>query len=98
MTKSTLSRAIGFALAAIALGAWTGGAVADRVDPRRLIAPLMVAGGALVVAVLPLVRFTGSLIDGADAGAVLLLAAGLTAFGALVFVKALGVQVPLWPV
>ena len=35
----------------------------------------MVAGGALVVAVLPLVRFTGSLLTGADAGGVLLLAA-----------------------
>lgn len=75
VTLQTSTAVIGFALAAIALGAWTGGAVADRVDPRRLIAPLMVAGGALVVAVLPLVRFTGSLIDGADAGAVLLLAA-----------------------
>ena len=48
---------------------------ADRTDPRRLLAPLMVAGGALVVAVLPLVRFTGSLLTGADAGGVLLLAA-----------------------
>ena len=35
----------------------------------------MVAGGALVVAVLPLVRFTGALLAGADAGGVLLLAA-----------------------
>jgi spermidine synthase len=66
---------IGFALAAIAIGAWSGGAAADRTDPRRLLAPLMVGGGALVVAVLPLVRFTGSLLTGADAGAVLLLAA-----------------------
>ncbi|WP_231486691.1 fused MFS/spermidine synthase [Candidatus Blastococcus massiliensis] len=75
VTLQTSTAVIGFALAAIALGAWTGGAVADRVDPRRLIAPLMVAGGALVIAVLPLVRFTGSLVSGADAGAVLLLAA-----------------------
>ena len=75
VTLQTSTAVIGFALAAIALGAWTGGAVADRVDPRRLIAPLMVAGGALVIAVLPLVRFTGDLVSGADAGAVLLLAA-----------------------
>jgi spermidine synthase len=34
----------------------------------------MVAGGALVVAVLPLVRFAGALLTGADAGGVLLLA------------------------
>lgn len=75
VTLQTSTAVIGFALAAIALGAWTGGAAADRIDPRRLIAPLMVAGGALVIAVLPLVRFTGSLVGGADAGAVLLLAA-----------------------
>jgi spermidine synthase len=75
VTLQTSTAIIGFALAAIAIGAWTGGATADRTDPRRLLAPLMVAGGALVVAVLPLVRFTGSALTGADAGAVLLLAA-----------------------
>jgi spermidine synthase len=75
VTLQTSTAIIGFALAAIALGAWTGGATADRTDPRRLLAPLMVAGGALVIAVLPLVRFTGSLLSGADAGGVLLLAA-----------------------
>lgn len=41
----------------------------------------------------------GSLADpGGKWRTVLLLAAGLTAFGALIFVKGLGVQVPLWPV
>src|SRR3954471_1932784 len=75
ITLQTSTAVIGFALAAIAIGAWTGGATADRTDPRRLIAPLLVAGGALVVAVLPLVRFAGSLLTGADAGGVLLLAA-----------------------
>ena len=75
VTLQTSTAIIGFALAAIAIGAWIGGATADRTDPRRLLAPLMVAGGALVVAVLPLVRFTGAALTGADAGAVLLLAA-----------------------
>jgi spermidine synthase len=75
VTLQTSTAVIGFALAAIAVGAWSGGTVADRTDPRRLIAPLMVAGGALLIAVLPLVRFTGSLLSGPDAGAVLLLAA-----------------------
>ncbi len=75
VTLQTSTAVIGYALMAIALGAWTGGMAADRTDPRRLIAPLMVAGGALVIAVLPLVRFTGSLLTGPDAGAVLLLAA-----------------------
>jgi spermidine synthase len=75
VTVQTSTAIIGFALAAIAAGAWFGGATADRIDPRRLLAPLLVAGGALVVAVLPLVRFTGNLLAGADAGGVLLLAA-----------------------
>jgi spermidine synthase len=75
ITLQTNTAVIGFALAAIAIGAWAGGTVADRRDPRQLIAPLLVAGGALVVAVLPLVRFAGSFLTGADAGSVLLLAA-----------------------
>lgn len=75
VTLQTSTAVIGFALAAIAIGAWAGGATADRTDPRRLLAPLLVAGGALVVAVLPLVRFAGALLTGAQAGNVLLLAA-----------------------
>jgi spermidine synthase len=75
VTLQTSTAVIGFALAAIALGAYAGGMTADRTDPRRLIAPLMVGGGALIVAVLPLVRFTGAVLAGADAGGVLLLAA-----------------------
>jgi spermidine synthase len=75
ITLQTSTAVIGFALAAIAIGAWAGGAAADRTDPRRLIAPLLVAGGALVVAVLPLVRVAGALLTGAQSGNVLLLAA-----------------------
>jgi spermidine synthase len=75
ITLQTSTAVIGFALAAIALGAWAGGATADRTDPRRLIAPLLIAGGALVVAVVPLVRFAGAVLTGAQAGNVLLLAA-----------------------
>jgi spermidine synthase len=74
VTLQTSTAVIGFALAAIAVGAWSGGTAADRGDPRRMIAPLMIGGGALVVAVLPLVRFTGALLSGSDAGSVLLLA------------------------
>jgi spermidine synthase len=74
VTLQTSTAVIGFALAAIAVGAWSGGAAADRTDPRKLIAPLLVAGGALVVAVVPVVRFAGALLTGAQAGNVLLLA------------------------
>ena len=38
ITLQTNTAVIGFALAAIAIGAWTGGATADRTDPRRLAA------------------------------------------------------------
>ncbi|WP_235495087.1 fused MFS/spermidine synthase [Geodermatophilus sp. Leaf369] len=75
ITLQTNTAVIGFALAAIAVGAWAGGAVADRRDPRGLLAPLLVAGGALLIAVVPLVRFAGALLTGAAAGNVLLLAA-----------------------
>ena len=50
-----------------------------------------------VIASLLLV-IAGSLADpGSRLRTTLILAAGLTAFGAIVFVYALGVQVPLWP-
>src|SRR3954468_21315080 len=75
ITLQTSTAVIGFALAAIAIGAWAGGAAADRTDPRRLLAPLLVAGGALVVAVVPVVRFAGAVLTGAAAGNVLVLAA-----------------------
>ncbi len=41
---------IGVILAGIAIGAWAGGRAADRGDPRRLIGPLLVAGGITAVA------------------------------------------------
>ena len=42
VTLQTSSAVIGVALAAIAYGAWTGGLLADRTDPRRLLAPAFV--------------------------------------------------------
>ncbi len=41
---------IGVILAGIAVGAWAGGRAADRGDARRLIGPLLVAGGLTAVA------------------------------------------------
>jgi spermidine synthase len=43
----TYTSVIGIVLAGIALGTWLGGRLADRVDPRRVVGPLMVAGGGL---------------------------------------------------
>ncbi|MGH8915257.1 MAG: fused MFS/spermidine synthase, partial [Acidimicrobiia bacterium] len=41
---------IGVILAGISVGAWSGGRAADRGDPRRLIGPLLIAGGLTAIA------------------------------------------------
>ena len=56
----TYTAIIGTVLAGIALGTWLGGQLADRVDPRRLVGPLVVAGGGLSVLSVPLVRAYGT--------------------------------------
>jgi spermidine synthase len=74
LTLETNTAVIGTALAAIAVGAWTGGRLADRVDPRRLLAPMLVTGGALTMLTLPAVRFAGEGLRGGDQLSVLALA------------------------
>jgi MFS family permease len=74
VTLQTNTAVIGAALGAIAFGAWTGGRVADRTDPNRLLGPLLLLGAALTMLTLPLVRWVGELTRGTDASAVLLLA------------------------
>ena len=75
VTLQVSSSVIGVALAAIAYGAWLGGRVADRYDPRSLLAPALLAGAVGTAVTLPLVRFGGELLRGGAAPAVLLLAA-----------------------
>ncbi|HEY6635058.1 MAG TPA: fused MFS/spermidine synthase, partial [Acidimicrobiia bacterium] len=41
---------IGVILAGISLGAWLGGRAADRVEPGRLLGPLLTAGGIAALA------------------------------------------------
>jgi hypothetical protein len=55
----TYTAIIGTILVGIALGAWFGGAAADRVEPLMLIPALLVLGGALAVASIPIVRVLG---------------------------------------
>ncbi|MFL6127798.1 MAG: fused MFS/spermidine synthase [Mycobacteriales bacterium] len=75
VTLQTNTAVIGAALLAIALGAWTGGRVADRTDPGRLLGPLLLVAAALTLLTLPVVRFTGEATRGTDdASATLLLA------------------------
>jgi spermidine synthase len=66
LTLETYTAIIGTMLAGIAAGTWIGGYAADRLDPRRMLGPLMVGGGALAAASVPLVRLLGgSLSEGA---------------------------------
>jgi spermidine synthase len=79
VTLQTSSAVIGVALAAIAYGAWLGGWLADRANPRGLLAPTLVLAGITTALTLPLVRYAGELLRGSAAGGILLLA-GLAAF------------------
>jgi len=75
LTLETSTAVIGFALGAIALGAWLGGRVADFFPPRKLLGPMVLLSGVLVLFVGPAVRWTGEQVRGGDAGAVLAMAA-----------------------
>jgi spermidine synthase len=56
LTLETNTLVIGLALTAIAAGTWAGGYTADRVDPRRLLGPLLGLSGATVALTPTLVR------------------------------------------
>jgi len=58
-TIETYTAIIGVVLAGIALGTWLGGRAADRTAPRRLLAPLLVAGGALSAFTVPIIDVLG---------------------------------------
>ncbi|MCM4081959.1 fused MFS/spermidine synthase [Paractinoplanes hotanensis] len=75
VTLQVSSSVIGISLAAIAYGTWLGGRLADRYDPRVLLAPAFLLGAIGTAVTLPLVRFGGEVLRGGAAPAVLLLAA-----------------------
>lgn len=75
VTLQVSSSVIGIALAAIAYGTWLGGRLADKFDPRVLLAPALILGAIGTAITLPLVRWGGELLRGGAAPAVLLLAA-----------------------
>lgn len=66
-TLETYTAIIGTILAGIAVGSWYGGKVADRRDPRTLIGPLLIVGGALGFLAIPAVDLFGSGLRGANA-------------------------------
>jgi spermidine synthase len=59
LTLETTTSIIGAVLAGIALGAWVGGTVADRTEPRRLTVGLLIVGGLLALLTVPIVRWLG---------------------------------------
>jgi spermidine synthase len=75
VTLQVSSSVIGIALAAIAYGTWLGGRLADRYDPRALLAPALLLAAIGTAVTLPLVRYGGEFLRGTAAPGVLLLAA-----------------------
>src|SRR5690606_7138261 len=63
VSLETFTGIIGVVLAGIAAGSWAGGTLADRVDPRRLVGPLVGLGGLATLATVPLVTAVGSGMD-----------------------------------
>ena len=68
VTIETYTATIATVLAGISLGTWIGGRAADRIEPRRLLGPLLVVGGALGVLSVPLVRWLGAAGGGSVVG------------------------------
>jgi spermidine synthase len=75
VTLQVTSSVIGVALAAIAYGAWAGGRLADRRDPRTLLAPVLVLAAITTALTLPIVRYVGEALRGSAAVGILLLTA-----------------------
>ncbi len=74
VTLETFTAIIGTILAGISLGAWAGGRIADRIDPRLMLGPALVIGGALAMVTVPLVRILGPALAGSSVGLVVLVA------------------------
>lgn len=75
ITLQTSTAVIGVSLGAIAYGAWAGGALADRIDPHRLLAPAFALAAVQTAVTLPLVRWLGELLRGSGVVGTLILAA-----------------------
>lgn len=92
VSLETFTGIIGVVLAGIAAGAWAGGNLADRPEPSPLIPPLLIAAGALTMAVPTFVDGLGPVMRGGaplqivtlTSGAFLLPAAVLSALPPIV--------------
>ncbi|MDX1619568.1 MAG: fused MFS/spermidine synthase [Nitriliruptorales bacterium] len=76
VTLESFTAIIGTVLAGIAAGNWLGGRLADRVDPRSLLGPMLVLGGALSFLTIPLVDGLAGGTRVADPASIVLLAGG----------------------
>jgi hypothetical protein len=75
VTLETYTAIIGVVLAGIACGTWGGGRLADLFPPRWMLGPVLVIGGLLALATLPLVRGLGAIaLARGDASAIIVLA------------------------
>jgi spermidine synthase len=74
VTLEVTTGVIGTVLAGIAVGTWLGGRLADRIDPHRLLGPILVAGGVLALAIIPIVGLAASLDLAPDPTGILLFA------------------------
>jgi spermidine synthase len=73
VTLETFTAIIGTVLAAIALGTWLGGRLADRVAPRRLLGPELALGGVAAALAVPMARLLGPTAASADPPTLVLL-------------------------
>jgi Methyltransferase domain len=73
ISLQTYTSIIGTVLAAIAAGAWLGGKLADRFDPRLLVGPTVGLGGILALFIVPIIRALGTASGEGGRGATLLL-------------------------
>ncbi len=78
VSLETYTGIIGTVLAGIAIGTAVGGRLADRIGPRSLLGPTVLAGGVLALASVPIVTALGPAVAGGGPVAIVLLA--LTAF------------------
>jgi spermidine synthase len=75
VSLQTFTGIIGTILAAIALGAWAGGRLADQRDPNTLLGPVLIAGGILAVVSPALVYVVGPSVSGERPVTIVVLAA-----------------------
>jgi hypothetical protein len=68
VTLQVSSSVIGISLAAIAYGTWIGGRLADRFDPRALLAPALILAAIGTAVTLPRVRWGGEFLGPVQPG------------------------------